>query len=157
VDLKGTLEQLLREPRRIEILGRSKDNPFSPTDRLLSTSGINQQVNLLGQKSGNSTDHVSADEFYKHIPPRCSKYQEGGIKNEIAIKSTIAVLTADSNKKPKTPVTIQPATWPKLGPSVALRRSPKADNSEGLSEANLPRHRLYPSDPTTRSFLEGFC
>ena len=36
------------------------------------------------------------------------------IKNEIAIKSTIAVLTADSNRKPKTPVTIQPAggfTW----------------------------------------------
>jgi hypothetical protein len=35
-------------------------------------------VNFLRQKSGNSTDHVSADEFYEHMPPRRSKYQEGG-------------------------------------------------------------------------------
>ena len=31
------LEQLLREPRRIEILGRREDSTFSVKDRLLST------------------------------------------------------------------------------------------------------------------------
>jgi hypothetical protein len=34
-------------------------------------------VNFLRQKPGNSADHVSADEFYEHIPPRRSKNQEG--------------------------------------------------------------------------------
>ena len=57
-------------------------------------------------------------------PNRLSCLKTGGIspsrdmRNWIVIRSPMAVLTAESSRKPNTPATIQPNTLPTAGPST---------------------------------------